>query len=260
MPGSHSSVSIPFRIPTNRSPLAASSSCESEAALEREGLAGVGRAHGDRPRRRAGSPRRADCTRARPGRPRPWYGNPSSHPVFDQPWYPRVWIVSTVGGRCSRKASVAAVCQSLRCRTSGPDRRTIAATAAEKAKKRRSLSGKPSPSGCRYGWARRVPHASTSVIGPTPSSMPRRARAGPAHSGTSRSSTVSSPRAVAEVVGHDHLDVDTGSPESLHESRRGGGEAADTGERGEFGGGEQHAHARKYGEPDERRRRLPSPG
>ena len=63
-----------------------------------------------------------------------------------------------------------------------------AATAAEKAKNRRSLSGQPVPSAWLYGWGRALPWARTSVRGPTPATVPRRAMAGPAHSGTSSAS------------------------------------------------------------------------
>jgi hypothetical protein len=49
-------------------------------------------------------------------------------------------MVSTVGGRGNRKVSAADVCQSLRWTMSGRSSSASAATAAEKAKNRRSLS------------------------------------------------------------------------------------------------------------------------
>ena len=142
----------------------------------------------------------------------------------------------------SSTASTAAVCQSFRWRTSGRVARAIAATACENARKRRSLSGQPVPSARGRGAGARCPGRRPGETAPTWGWWPRRTRAGPTHSGTPSSSTVSRSSWVAAVVRQHDLDVDLLAAQLGVSPADAGRQTADDHERGELGRSEQHAH------------------
>ena len=124
--------------------------------------------------------------------------------------------------------------------------------------KRRSLSGHPVPSGCRYGWLLAIPNASINVILPIPASVPVRARrrAGPLGDVERLDRLVL--QLGAEVVGDDDLHVDVLAAQFGNQPGGGGGEPADPSQRCELGRREHHLHGwqRRWHEPQ--RKPIPS--
>ena len=119
-----------------------------------------------------------------------------------------------------------------------------AASAAENAMNRRSLSGHPTPSGCRYGWLLAMPNAidqrDLADTGQCAGARGRRARPVAARRASDRLVL----KRGREVVGQHDLDVDALSAQFADQPGSRGGEPADPGQRGELGRREQHLHDR----------------